>query len=70
MAGFSTRLWLGKFTLLGLAQKLDLAPSPLAGEGWGEGVNVRAQTWACANFSTLSPALPRQGGGSEVRHSA
>ena len=36
-----------------------LPPSPLVGEGWGEGLHKR-----CAHFP-LSPALSRKGRGSE-----
>ena len=54
---------------MGLTQNEDLAPSPLAGEGWGEGVAKPAKTKAYANVTTLSP--PRhQGGGSENLKSA
>jgi len=41
---------------------VGFAPSPLAGEGWGEGAEVSAKTDAYADFLTLSPTLPRQGG--------
>ena len=42
---------------MGLTQNEDLAPSPLAGEGWGEGEAASAKTKACANVTTLSPCL-------------
>ncbi len=43
-----------------LERRLELTPSPLAGEGWGEGASTRA-----APVSPLSPALSRKGRGSE-----
>jgi len=42
--------------------KIGFTLSPLAGEGWGEGAMGLAKTKTYANVSTLSPALPRQGG--------
>ena len=42
---------------------MDLAPSPLAGEGWGEGVKMCDETKACANVSPSPQPSPIKGEG-------
>jgi hypothetical protein len=64
--------------MLQLFARLDTnlsVPSPLAGEGQGEGCHATCSLgWTSSNASRtlfpeppLSPALPRKGGGSELR---
>ena len=63
---FNPRMGNHLFNKLRTYAKADLAPSPLAGEGWGEGGVSADKSKAYARFSTLSPALPHQGEGSKT----
>ena len=40
----------------------DFTPSPLTGEGGGEGGEVGTNMGLYAHFNPLSPTLPREGG--------
>ena len=42
---------------------MDLAPSPLAGEGWGEGIKMCDETKTCASFSPSPQPSPIKGEG-------